>query len=376
MTIHEEARMKDQRVSDYLRRKGLDGLILSRVDNFAWFTCGGQNHVSVSAEGGVGSVLFLLGHRFLLANNIEAHRLLDEETGKVKHQVISWPWHDDGKRDEIVGKLIANRRVVSDDGMLGTPRLERDFVELRYSLTDAEIARYRALGRDCSAAMEDACAQIKKGQKECEIAGAVSRAFMDYNIHPTVVLIAADERISKYRHPIFTDKKVKKYVMVVKCGRRHGLILSLTRLVHFGKLSKELCRKHEAVCAVDAAYILSSTVGACVADVLKNGVQVYRERGYADEWQLHHQGGPTGYAGRDYKATPTESRRIVPNQALAWNPSITGTKSEDTILVKSEIRNPKFEIPCELLSQPSKKWPTLLAEYKGQKIRRADILVL
>ena len=367
MTIRDEARIKDQRVTEYLQRKGVEGLLFSRVDNFAWFTCGGQNHVSVAAETGVGSALFLDGRRFLLTNNIEMPRLLNEETGGIKYITFNWPWHDDAGRDELIGKLIANRRIVSDDGMLGTPRLERDFVELRYSLTDAEVARYRALGRDCTAAMEEVCAGIKKGQKECEIAGAISRAFLDYNIHPTVVLIAADDRIEKYRHPIFTEKKVKKCVMVVMCGRRNGLILSLTRLVHFGKLSKELRRKHDAVCAVDAAYILSSSVGTCVADILKNGIEVYRERGFADEWQLHHQGGPTGYAGRDYRATPTETRRIVPNQALAWNPSITGTKSEDTTIALAD--------KVDFLSQPSKKWPSVIAEYKGKKMRRADILV-
>ena len=367
MTIRDEARIKDQRVTEYLQRKGIEGVLLSRVDNFAWFTCGGQNHVSVAAEVGVGSVLFLDGRRFLLTNNIEMPRLLNEETGAIKYLTFSWPWHDDARRDEMIGRLIAGRRIVSDNGMLGTPRLENDFVELRYSLTDAEIARYRALGRDCSAAMEAVCREIKKGQKECETAGAISKAFMDCNIHPTVVLIAADDRIEKYRHPIFTEKKVKKCVMVVMCGRRNGLILSLTRLVHFGKLSKELRRKHDAVCAVDAAYILSSSVGTCVADILKNGLEVYRERGYADEWQLHHQGGPTGYAGRDYRATPAGTRRILPHQALAWNPSITGTKSEDTTIALAD--------KVDFLSQPSKKWPCVVAEYKGRRIRRADILV-
>ena len=77
-------------------------------------------------------------------------------------------------------------------------------------------------------------------------------------------------------------------------------------------------------------------------------------------------GGPTGYASRDYRATPTETRRILPNQALAWNPSITGTKSEDTTIALAD--------KVDTLSQPSKKWPCVVAEYKGKKIRRADVL--
>jgi len=59
----------------------------------------------------------------------------------------------------------------------------------------------------------------------------------------------------------------------------------------------------------------------------------YETAGFKNEWQLHHQGGPTGYTTRDCIATPNDSAKLVPSQALAWNPSITGTKSEDTIII-------------------------------------------
>jgi hypothetical protein len=44
-----------------------------------------------------------------------------------------------------------------------------------------------------------------------------------------------------------------------------------------------------------------------------------------------------GYECRDFKATPTEQRGVVEHQAVGWNPSITGTKSEDTILSTGEV---------------------------------------
>ena len=50
----------------------------------------------------------------------------------------------------------------------------------------------------------------------------------------------------------------------------------------------------------------------------------------------HHQGGPCGYQGRDYLGSPSAPGVVLENQPYAWNPSITGTKSEDTIMATTE----------------------------------------
>lgn len=121
--------------------------------------------------------------------------------------------------------------------------------------------------------------------------------------------------------------------MIAITPRRHGLMVALTRLVHFGReLPPGLRRKHEAVCAVDRALHGATAPGVRWCDALQAGIEAYRAAGFADEWTKHHQGGPVGYEGREFKATPAETRRILERQAVAWNPSITGTKSEDTIL--------------------------------------------
>jgi len=103
------------------------------------------------------------------------------------------------------------------------------------------------------------------------------------------------------------------------------------------KLPPDLRRKHDAVCRIDSALHAATAPGQRWSDILEVGIQVYEETGFRDEWRHHHQGGPMGYEGRDYKATPSETRRVVENQAVGWNPSITGTKSEDTILSSGEV---------------------------------------
>jgi len=90
-----------------------------------------------------------------------------------------------------------------------------------------------------------------------------------------------------------------------------------------------------------------------------------RDTGFADEWKLHHQGGPCGYGPRDFVAVPGHPAQVLCDQAFAWNPSITGTKSEDTILVGPD-RN-------EILSATG-NWPTTHYEAGGQTWLRCDIL--
>jgi hypothetical protein len=115
----------------------------------------------------------------------------------------------------------------------------------------------------------------------------------------------------------------------------------------------------------------SGTVaGRPVNAIFDEAVEEYRRQDFATEWQLHHQGGPTGYQGRSYRGTPTETRAVLANQAFAWNPSITGTKSEDTIMAASG------EQGFEFLSLPTKRWPTLMVERNKMRYRRADFKVM
>ena len=44
----------------------------------------------------------------------------------------------------------------------------------------------------------------------------------------------------------------------------------------------------------------------------------------------------TGYEPREFLATPGSQEIVTEGQAFAWNPSITGAKVEDTILVGAE----------------------------------------
>ena len=57
-----------------------------------------------------------------------------------------------------------------------------------------------------------------------------------------------------------------------------------------------------------------------------------------DAWRDHHQGGPTGYLARERVATPGDDALLPAGAAVAWNPSLPGSKSEDTVLVRPDGR--------------------------------------
>lgn len=358
---------KLDRVRNFIKENGFDALFISKQSNFSWLSDGGRGHVAVASESSVASFFVTMDEVHLVTNNIEARRIQEEELKGFDCQVREHFWYDDDQRAEIIKQLCSGKLVGGDMSMDGVTNVAEKMAELRYILTDQEVERYRHLGKQCGEAIGKVCKAMKRGMSEFEIAGVMSSELYSRGVDPVVLLIAVDDRISRYRHPLPTDKRIEKYGMVVVCGRKYGLIASVTRLFHFGPLSDELKRKHSAVVEVDTVFIAESRPGAVVGDILAAAQRMYAEKGFAEEWKLHHQGGPAGYEPRDYRAVPGLTKRLLKPQAVAWNPSITGTKSEDTIITTDD----KPEI---ITATPD--WPMITVSYKGETWRRPDILIL
>jgi Xaa-Pro aminopeptidase len=94
MTKPEEFAAKLERIERWLSQHGLDGVMLSRSDNFAWAGCGASNVVNSASETGVGSLAIQPGGVTLIANNIEIERLLTEEFAGLEIAATEvFPWH-------------------------------------------------------------------------------------------------------------------------------------------------------------------------------------------------------------------------------------------------------------------------------------------
>lgn len=362
-----ELKIKKARVHALLEKKSLDGIVLAKNGNIAWLTGGMENRIVFASEEGAVKLAVLRGKDkvLVLTDNIEAERVIKEE-GLIEEnfQLVTKQWYDS---QDLAGSVAKEYKLGADINFPGAVDLQEEIKELRFSLLSGELEKYRALGMEASLIVSKVCNSIRPGETENKIRGRLARNFWENSISPHLILIGSDERIFSYRHPIPKDKKIDKYVLVAVCVERAGLIVSITRLVHFGCLPKELKDKLQAVAEVDASFIYNTQIGNSVSDIFQQGVSAYRESGYPDEWKFHHQGGATGYETRDYIATAASMQVVQPNQAFAWNPSIKGVKSEDTILVTEKGNEVITDDP---------NWPKIEVKRGEKLIARPDILEL
>ena len=363
-----ETTVKLQRVAQWLERNKLDAVLLQHRPNFAWVTNGRDNHVAGDTREGVAAVLVTPEGRLCVTSEIEAPRMREEELAGTGIDVVAVPWHDRKAATIKTIELIAGRRVAADADPLGLGLrvLPADFAELRWSLTEEEVTRYREGARRVTRAMEEACMSLKFGDSEHEIAG-----LLDYHVRragctPTVTLVAADDRVGRFRHPIPTKKAVEHYAMLVSCAAYKGLVSCLTRFVCFRPMT-ELEDRQQALAHIDAAVNLSTRPGRTLGELFFILQRAYEEQGFEGEWRHHHQGGPTGYLNREAIACPGSDVKVRSQQAFAWNPSVPGSKSEDTILCTAD--------GIEVLTAPSEEWPDIVGRFNGQELSRPAIPV-
>lgn len=320
-----------ERLWDWMEKKGFPSFFVFRPENFAWLT-GGDN--TVVAGEGTGWLELAEGKVTLHTSRIEAGRLREEEAPGAD-AVIAHPWY-----------------AVPEPGRPND--LSHDLTPLRLVLSPEEKERFRLLGRDAARSVGEAVRAAKPDWTERELAGAVAEEALSLGIQPVALLVAGEERIFRWRHPLPKDRPLGRLFMAVICGRREGLIANLTRLRSFGHPeANDLYRK---VLSVEAAALDSTRPGTTLDEVLSAIREAYRAVGRPEAFEEHHQGGIAGYRPREVLAIPGEKTRLKEGMAVAWNPSLPGAKAEDTFLVTEDGLENLTVDPC---------WPTV--EVAGRK---------
>lgn len=358
-----ELELKLRRIDDLLNHYSLNALLLRQSASFAWVTCGADPNVNVADRYGASSVLIAPHGRYILTDNIEAGRLHEEQhlqDQDWEYRVASWY-----SQDGIVAELAQGLELGADCEYPGAIDLQEEIARMRASLLPEEIERFREVCRAASEAMDAAIMTVRPGLTELQIAGILARNAISRGLEPVVRLVGTDERVYKYRHPLPTEKRLEKYAMLGLSARQYGLIASITRLVHFGPIPEDLRNKTRACALIDAHYISATRPGKKLNEILQEALDCYRLYGFEDEWRLYHQGGLAGYLPREVVATPDTADEVRQGHVYAWNPSITGVRSEDTILVGEERNEVLTAIP---------HWPVTKVNLRGQTVERPSIL--
>jgi Xaa-Pro aminopeptidase len=254
----------------------------------------------------------------------------EEQTPNV--EVIEHPWYAD--EAGVLWDAVGDVSLGADFPLEGAQDISEEVAPLRYVLEPDALGRYRLVGADAAMAVAEAADSIVRGMSEREAAANLAAACRKRGLFSPVLLVAADDRVARYRHPIPHDGRIERRAMLVVSAERGGLYVNITRMVHFEEPDAELKRR-QAACETILSRMREEATrpGRTLADAFEDCRRFYAEEGFPDEWRLHHQGGMTGYASREIIATPRTRQEIRVGQTFAWNPSITGAKAEETFIL-------------------------------------------
>jgi Xaa-Pro dipeptidase len=152
---------KHEQLVEWMKSRGLAGVLIRRNENVAWITGGAvELRVLTPGETGVASLLVTAGgSRYYFTTENEAPRLHDEEFGALDFEPVLFPWWAD---DTVVSAAkLAGGPLGSD--MPGPGLTPVDLYPLRAALHETEIARYRWLGAETAAATVEALNEVEPG---------------------------------------------------------------------------------------------------------------------------------------------------------------------------------------------------------------------
>jgi len=315
-----------QPIRDLMKDEGLDALVLRRNPNLAW-AIAGRSHVPSTIDAACFDLIITQDSAIAITNVVEAPRLIAEEFPS-EISVKTVPWSQG--RDPLlpVGAKVGSDQPGGDRVDLG---LEIEII--RGSLIAEDVARFKEICSDAAIALGGAMKEVSQTDREIDVAGLITRSLWRANLEISFLGIAGQDRVEKYRHPLPTASLVGNRVSASICAKRKGLIASVTRIVTFGPVAQKSLARYEGIYKVEGAMFDATVVGKAFSDPINAAIAAYPVNGFdSDEWQKHHQGGPTGFLPRDWPANQGTTRLIAENQPIAWNPTGAGWKAEDTIL--------------------------------------------
>jgi Xaa-Pro aminopeptidase len=340
----DRARESAAKLSGFLgSRPDLRGVVLTGPGPVAWATGGASRPIDRSASVDLLWVVVTPDTAVLVTTEVEHDRVRDEcDPAALGFELVAVPWFDDRAlvraAEDAAGAPAA---LLGSDGYpaFGSD-VANELVSLRMDLTTPERDELRSLGAATAEALEGALRGWVPGERDVDLQARVAAGLEAAGADAAVLIVGGDDRVRRYRHPMAIGRPVERLAMTVTVARRSGLHAAATRFAAAGGIDTELSGLRSRVLQVDEAVLAQSRVGATYGEVLGALERAYETVGAPEAWRGHYQGGPIGFAQREFEIAPCQrdshwfDQPIVTGHAVAWNPSLPGgAKVEDTYLV-------------------------------------------
>lgn len=308
---------KHARLAAILDAHGAERIKLTRPENLSWYFDGARVQVPIGGAAVCSALIHRDGTAVMTALENEADRLQADEIAGAEFRSIPW----------FAALTDSDPGTIIDDHVVDNLR------HARAALLPAERARYAQLGQDAATAVTTVMQAARPEMTEFDLAADLGHAILSIGATPSVLLVAGSAR-GGVQHPLPTDAPLGDRALAVVTAVRHGLHASFSRWVRFRGMETPIER---ALRLVEAEIFTATRPDRVLSDVLADISSAYERHGFGSAvtpaWRAHHQGGPTGYLGRDPKASPSSTERVVADGAFAWNPWVPGAKLEDTVII-------------------------------------------
>ena len=361
-----EVKEKERRVREFLDRSGYEAMVIGRQDNFAWYTCGGNNRVVTTSENGFAYLVITKDHIYCIAHVMDGPRVFNDELQGLDIEPVFLKWYEESWAGKAT-QLTRGLKTISDIPVEGAVLAASEIYKLHYPLTEKEVQKLRWIGAKTEEIIRKVADEVMPGMTEHEIEAMFLYEYGKINATPEVLLIGSDERIAAYRHPNPSDKKVQKLVLLHPGLRKWGLHANVTRMLYFGDtLPDDVKNKYETVNMLQAQAISMCIPGERFHKILDVRKDLLEAAGFGDEWEKHFPGGITGYLLCDASVCGKNDTEVVLNQAYDWFITITGVKAEELSINTAK--------GTEVVSVAG-GWPVRNYSYSGQTFGLPEILM-
>ena len=334
-----------------------DAVVLTKPGSVAWAIPGINPPIDRTAAVDTVWIVIAAESCTVITTAVEERRVA-EELLPADVDLVAVPWWDG---DAMVAAAVQAAgvpisRIASDGHSSFGGDLDHQLTQRRLPLDPVEQSRLRVLGQRATAAVESALRAWEPGQTDTQVAARIASGVESFGADAPVLLVGADDRLMRYRHPVAVGAATQNCVMAVLVARHQGLHVALTRYVS-ARDTAALESRLNVVRGIHRDVLSAGRPGRSYGDVLNILAHSYENAGQPDAWNEHYQGGPIGYAQREFEISPAQrtspwwTEVISENTAVAWNPSLAGgLKDEDTYLIlahDSELITDSSEWPMD-----------------------------